>query len=58
MWEGKIDKITFCGAKKLNIWLHYYGCSYMAMCENLHPAYVWTSDWIPQFIYPMLQIQS
>ena len=40
MCEGKIDKITFCGAKKLNIWLYYCGCSYMAMCENLHPAYV------------------
>ena len=29
MWEGKIDKVTFCGVKKLKIWLHYYGCSKM-----------------------------
>ena len=28
MWEGKIDKMTFYGAKKLKIWLHCYGYSY------------------------------
>ena len=34
MWESKIDKMTFYGAKNVKIWLYYCGCYYVMLDAN------------------------
>ena len=36
MWEGKIDKLTFNGAKKLKIWPYCCGCYHWPCATTSH----------------------